>query len=385
MVRMHLELDPPVATKKVRFIEHGAFMADLNERADAYFAGAGRTRRDVPTMYLKTLLNLTWFTGSWVLLVFFATTLWQAVLLAMSLGFAIAAIGMGVQHDANHGAYSQHPWVNRLLGFTLDVMGVCSFFWRQKHNVIHHTYTNIQDIDFDLDFGVIARLSPEQALRPWQRYQHYYIWFLYGFLLPKWVFRDDFVLLRTLRAGPHKLVKPNAKELFLFYFWKLFFVAWSIVIPLVYHPLWQVVLFHLIAVYTMGVTLSTVFQLAHCVEEADFPPPAPDGKKMSVEWAVHQVQTTVDFSKDNGLLTWFVGGLGYQVEHHLFPKVCHMHYPALAKIVTEVSEKHGIRRRIYASVPHAIASHYRHLRRMGRAEDLEVVTKEAKLATEGEP
>ncbi len=381
---MITELDPPVAVKKVRFIERGPFMNELNERVDAYFAGPGGTRRDVPIMYLKTVLNLSWFVGSWALLVFRATELWQAVLLSMSLGLSIAAIGMGVQHDANHGAYSQKPWVNRLVGFTLDVMGVCSFFWRQKHNVIHHTYTNIQDIDFDLDFGVIARLSPEQRLRPWQRYQHIYIWFLYGFLLPKWVFRDDFVLLRTLRAGPHKLVKPNATELALFYGWKLFFVGWSIVIPLFYHPLWQVVVFHLLAVYTMGVTLSTTFQLAHCVGDADFPPPPPEGKKMDVEWAIHQVNTTVDFSKDNGLLTWFVGGLGYQVEHHLFPKVCHMHYPALSRIVEEVSEKHGIRRRAYTSVPRAIAAHYRHLRKLGREEPQMAEEKVSPLVVEAE-
>lgn len=383
---MITELDPPVAVKKVCFSERGVLMAELNKRADAYFAETGRSKRDVPTMYLKTVLNLSWFVGSWALLVFRATELWQAVLLSMSLGASIAAIGMGVQHDANHGGYSQSPRVNRLLGFTLDVMGVCSFFWRQKHNVIHHTYTNIQDTDFDLDFGIIARLSPEQSLRPWQRYQHLYIWFLYGFLLPKWVFRDDFILLKTLRAGPHKLVKPNGTELFLFYFWKLFFVAWAIVIPLFYHPLWQVVVFHLLAVYTMGVILSTVFQLAHCVEDADFPPRPLEGKKMSVEWAVNQLNTTVDFSKDNGLLTWFVGGLGYQVEHHLFPKVCHMHYPALARIVDEVAQEHGVRRRAYSSVPRAIASHYRHLRKLGRAEEVvSVEEKAAAMVVEAKP
>lgn len=365
----------------VRFGPGGPFLSDLRRQADSYFEGAGRPRRDVARMYLKTAFILTWFAGSWTLLVFFATAWWQAVLLAMSLGLSIAAIGMGVQHDANHGGYSRHAWVNRALGFTLDVMGVCSFIWRQKHNVIHHTYTNVEGIDFDLDFGVIARLTPEQARRPWHRYQHYYLWFLYGFLLPKWVFYDDFVILRSRRAGPHKLPRMSAWEVALFFGWKVFFVAWSLVIPALYHPIWQVLLFHLIAVMTLGVTLSSVFQLAHCVEMADFPSAPPAGQTLKDDFAAHQVDTTVDFAKDSRLLTWFLGGLNFQVEHHLFPKVCHLHYPALSKIVEETAARHGIKYRSCRTLREALASHYRHLKRLGLGEDVRVPA--AGLACEG--
>ena len=355
---------------QVRFGPGGPFLSDLRRQADVYFEGAGRPRRDVARMYLKTAFILTWFVGSWALLVFVATAWWQGVLLAMSLGLSIAAIGMAVQHDANHGGYSRHAWVNRGLGFTLDVMGVCSFIWRQKHNVIHHTYTNVEGIDFDLDFGVIARLTPEQARRPWHRYQHYYLWFLYGFLLPKWVFYDDFVILRERRTGPHKLPRMSAWEVALFFGWKVFFVGWSLVIPALYHPIWQVLLFHLIAVFTLGVTLSSVFQLAHCVELADFPSAPPEGQTLKDDFAAHQVDTTVDFARDSRILTWFLGGLNFQVEHHLFPKVCHLHYPALSKIVEATAAKHGIKYRCCRTLREALASHYRHLKRLGVGEDV---------------
>jgi len=354
----------------VRFGQGGAFFSELKQRAEVYFEQAGRPRRDLPLMYLKTALILTWFVGSWVLLVFYATAVWQGVLLAMSLGLSIATIGMSVQHDANHGGYSAHPWVNRALGFTLDVMGVCSFMWRQKHNVIHHTFTNVEGVDFDLDFGIIARLSPEQKRRPWHRYQQYYLWVLYGFLLPKWVFFDDFVILRTQRTGPHKLPRMNRTEIALFIGWKLFFVGWSLVIPAFFHPIWQVLLFHLIAVFTLGVTLSSVFQLAHCVVEADFPQPPPAGETLKDDWAAHQVDTTVDFAQDSALVTFFLGGLNFQVEHHLFPKVCHLHYPALSKIVAELAAKHGVRYRNNVTLRDALASHFHHLEKLGRPDDV---------------
>jgi linoleoyl-CoA desaturase len=224
----------------------------------------------------------------------------------------------------------------------------------------------VRGVDFDLDFGSIARLSPEQPCRPWHRYQQYYLWFLYGFLLPKWVFHDDFVLLRERRAGPHRLAPMSRVELGLFYGWKVFFVAWSLVIPALFHPILEVLLFHLLAAFTMGVTLSPVFQLAHCVDAADFPVPPQGERLMRDDWAAHQVETTIDFEQTPGVITWLLGGLNFQVEHHLFPKVCHLHYPALSRLVRETAAKHGVRRRSHLTLSRALASHFRHLARLGR-------------------
>jgi linoleoyl-CoA desaturase len=172
---------------------------------------AGRPRRDLPRMYLKSAVILVWFAASWALLVFVASTWWQAALLAISLGLAMAGIGMCIQHDANHGAYSRRPWVNRLFGLSLDMIGLCSFIWRHKHNVIHHTYTNIRGVDYDIDFGIIARLSPDERHRWHFRYQHIYLWPLYGFLLPKLIL-EDFAIVATRRLGPHRLPRMSASS-----------------------------------------------------------------------------------------------------------------------------------------------------------------------------
>jgi linoleoyl-CoA desaturase len=357
-------LDAPL---RLRFPEHGAFSRELKARADSYFDGHADRRRDIPRMYLKTTFILTWFVGSWAILAFTERPWWQAMMLAVSIGLSIAAIGMSVQHDANHGAYSRHAWVNRALGSTLDVMGVNSFIWRHKHNVLHHTYTNVEGIDYDLDFGWLARLSPGQQRRAWHRYQQFYLWFFYGFLLPKWVFFDDFVIWRRLTIGRHPLPRPSHGETARFVSWKLFFLAWAFVIPALFHPFGYVVLFHLIAAFTLGATLGTVFQLAHCLDEADFPLAPPEEGRMAHEWAAHQVATTVDFAPNSAFLTWFCGGLNFQVEHHLFPKVCHLHYPALSRIVADVAATHGLLHRRHMTFGAALTSHFHHLERLGAA------------------
>jgi linoleoyl-CoA desaturase len=349
-----------------RFAAKGAFSRDLAVAVDAYFGERGRSRRDVPWMYLKSSLILIWFVASWAMLVFVARGAFQGALCAISLGLSIAGVGMSVQHDANHDAYSKHGWINRFFGSMLDFMGVCSFIWRPKHNVFHHTFTNIEGVDFDLDFGLLARLSPAQPRRRWHRYQHLYLWFFYGLLLPKWVFFDDFAILRHRLIGKHALPTPSRADIAGFFGWKVFFLAWAVVIPALFHPLWQVLVFHGVAAFTLGATLGTVFQLAHCTDAATFPAAPTSGEKMDHEWAVHQLATCVDFAPKNALVTWFVGGLNFQVVHHLFPKVCHLHYPGLAVVVAEVAGRHGLRYRTHATFGSALLSHFKHLRLMGR-------------------
>jgi linoleoyl-CoA desaturase len=134
------------------------------------------------------------------------------------------------------------------------------------------------------------------------------------------------------------------------------------------HPFWSVMAVYAIAAFTSGVVLSVVFQLAHCVVEADFPVPVPGAhgtQRIETEWAVHQVQTTVDFSRRNPVLCWFLGGLNFQIEHHLFSKICHVHYPAISQIVEEACREFGVRYSAHESFPSAVASHFRWLVRMG--------------------
>jgi linoleoyl-CoA desaturase len=334
------------------------FHDDLKRAASEYFAQ--RPVRDVPAMYLKAAIMLAWMGASYALLVGAVLGPFGSILAAISLGLAVAGVGMSVGHDANHGAMSRRPWVNRLFGATLDLVGTSSYVWRIKHNVVHHTYTNVAGVDDDLEAGPFARLSPANRRRRMHRIQHFYLWLLYGALHLKWVWVDDCVALATGRITVHPLRRPRRAELAQLVGGKIAFILWALVLPALFHPLADVIALHVIATCVAGGTLAVVFQLAHCVEEAETPAAA-EGS-----FAAHQLATTVNFAPNNRLVSWYVGGLNFQVEHHLFPRTSHVHYRGLSKMVATVAERHGLRYRVLPSVRVALASHFRHLRTLGR-------------------
>lgn len=373
-------LQPPTATPEtpltevegkrdqpLRFGDNAGFLVALRERIDGYFSKTGKRRRDLPAMYLKTLVILTWFVGSYLLLVFAASTFWQAALLVVSLAVAMSAIGFNVQHDGGHGAYSDKRWVNNLMAMTLDVLGGSSYVWKRKHNQIHHSFTNVTGHDDDIDVGIFGRLSPHQPRFWFHRAQHVYLWFLYGFLPLKWQFYDDFAFLATKQISGHRCKTPRGLEAVVFWGGKIVFLVWAIAIPMLLHS-WYLVLGALVAAtFIQGVILSVVFQLAHVVEDADFPMPEETTNRIENEWAIHQVETTVDFARTSKLVNWFTGGLNYQIEHHLFPQICHLHYPELSKIVEETSKEFGVRYTAHQTFGGAVGSHYRLLKQLGQA------------------
>jgi linoleoyl-CoA desaturase len=310
------------------FASDTGFHKEVKRRVQDHFADRGVTRRGNCHMYLKTAVLLLWFGGSYALLVFWAATWWAAALLSFSLALAWAGIGFAVQHDANHGAYSSNRVVNRLLGMTLDVLGGSSYIWHWKHNISHHTYTNLDGADNDINVRPFARLCPAQPRNPIHRFQHFYMWALYGFLHPQWQVEDITQLLRA-RIGQRPFPRPRGWNLVQLISGKVAFVGWAFVVPALLHSWWVVILFYATTSMVLGVVLSVVFQLSHCVEEAEFP----GGDQLPSAWAVHQVRSTIDFAQDNPILTWYLGGLNFQIEHHLFPRVCHVHYPRVAKIV----------------------------------------------------
>jgi linoleoyl-CoA desaturase len=359
----------PVLGGSLKFNTSDRFLRELRRRVDAYFEQTGRRKRDCAQMYFKTATILCWFVAAYLLLLFVATSWWTIVPLSIVLGLAIAAIGFNIQHDAGHKAYSDRQWVNKVMSLTLDLMGGSSYLWDWKHNAIHHTYPNIDGHDDDINVGFLGRLSPHQKRYWFHRLQGIYLWLLYGFLAIKWHFVDDFYNLAVGKIGENKIPRPKGKDLVLFIAGKVVFFSIAFVIPMLLHPWWAVLGVYALAAFTSGVVLSVVFQLAHCVEEADFPTPvvAADGsQRMQTDWAVHQVQTTVDFAPRSPVLCWFLGGLNFQIEHHLFHRICHVHYPALSKVVEEVCHEFGVRYAAHKSIFSAIASHFRWLVIMGR-------------------
>jgi len=353
------------ADRKLKFGGNTDFQGVLRKRVDAYFGRTGKRQRDCWQMYLKTALLFASFAALYVLMVFVVQTWWLALPLAILLGLVVAGIGFNVQHDGGHHAYSNYPWINKLMAMSLDLIGGSSFIWARKHNSIHHTYANITGHDDDINIGFFGRLSPHQTRLKVHRFQHFYLWALYGFLPIKWELYDDFRDLITGRIGEHRFARPKGWDLVTFLGGKLIFFSLVFGIPLLFHSVWAVLLCYVVASFIQGVVLSVVFQMAHCVEEATFPMPEKDTGRMETAWALHQVETTVDFARGNWLLSWCVGGLNFQIEHHLFPRISHVNYPALSKLVKETCREFGVRYSEHSTFWAGLASHFRWLRRMG--------------------
>ncbi len=361
-----MQKDQPNRSPNVKFARQGDFRRTLRQRVDAYFEESGLDRRDQLAMYVKTATILAWMGLSYSVLVFAPVSAWVRVLAAVSMGLAAAGIGFSIMHDAGHRAYSKNNLLNSLLFMSLDVLGGSSYVWNVKHNMLHHSFANLDGHDDDIDVGVLGRLSPEQRRLPFHRFQHLYIWPLYGLLVAKWQFWDDFYCWATGRVGGREMPRPKGKDAFILVGGKLVWFTLAFVVPSLLFPVGWVIVFYLLASFVQGMTLATVFQLAHCVEEASFPA-VPDDHQMEHDWAVHQLMTTVDFARDNRLLSWYIGGLNFQVEHHLFPRISHIHYPAIAPIVEQTCAEYGIPYLAQPTLRGGIRSHFRHLRKLGRS------------------
>jgi len=353
------------AQTKITFSSGGDFRKVLNSRVDEYF----REHNLKPTgnwrMYLKTALILLSMPVSYIWLVFYADTLLTALIAGFVLAQGFILVGLNIMHDGNHGSYSSNKKINSLMGFTLDLAGGSNLIWRQKHNILHHTYTNIHGVDEDLHTSGVLRLSPNQEKRSWHRFQHLYALLAYGFLTITWVLTND---LRRLVAGrilDYRLPRASRSDLTVLFFGKACYLGYMLVLPLFLHSFLHVAIAFVGMHIVQGVTLSLVFQLAHAMGENSFPKPADEKRTIDNEWAAHEVETTANFAPKNKLATLYLGGLNFQIEHHLFPKVCHVHYPALGKIVEKTCADFSLPYISYPTVRAALVAHFRFLRAMG--------------------
>jgi len=349
---------------RIRFGSRSPFARDLRERVDGYFESTGRDRDGGRTMLVKTAIIFGWLGLAYATFLVGGAMWWVTLIAAVVAGTAMAGLGMAVQHDAGHHAYSFNPKINKAASAVLDFCGAASHVWRTKHGFLHHTYPNIEGADDDIELWPLARMAPGQKRYPWHRFQHIYMFVLYGFVGLKWYFIDDFVQLAKGKVGDHPLPKPKGLDAWIFWGGKVVYGLWALVIPVAVHGWLLGLTFMVVSQLVMGWILSITFQLAHCVEEAEFFNPEQTGP-LELDFYKHQLATTVDFAPWSWL-TWYVGGLNYQAVHHLFPKVSHIHYAALSEIVAETCEAHDVPYKRTPSLYKSLRSHVRWLRRMGQ-------------------
>jgi linoleoyl-CoA desaturase len=321
-------------------------------------------------MALQTLAMLSLYIVPFVLIMYVPMSAWLALPLTVVMGIGMAGIGMCVMHDAIHGSYSDKDWLNKLIGSSIYLLGSNKLNWKIQHNVLHHTYTNIDGYDQDIESRGPIRLSKHAPIKSIHRNQHIHAFFFYGLMTLAKLTKDFGQLVEYNKAGLTKQhhIHPVAEYVKMVLI-KMTYLFVLIGLPILFTPFtwWQAVLGFFIMHWTTGCILSTVFQMAHVVEGTEQPMPNEQGI-INTEWAVHELRATSDFARGNAFLNWYIGGLNFQIEHHLFPNICHVHYQKIAPIVEKTAKEFGLSYNLKPTFLAALASHVRRLRELGRGE-----------------
>lgn len=351
---------------------HRDFVSTLNKRVNEYFKNNNISKQANIEMYIKTVFMFAIYFVPYLLVItgLVSGTL-PLLMVVVVMGLGLAGIGLSVMHDANHGAYSGKAWVNDLLGYSLNLIGANAFNWKIQHNVLHHSFTNVHDHDEDISPRGVLRLSPSTPWKRVHRYQFVYAWFLYGLMTIVWLFFKDFVrIVRYQQSGLAKKQKANiTNEWLILIGSKAVYVGYILVIPLLVTSLvwWQVLVGVLLMHYIAGFILAIIFQPAHVVDGTEYPEPD-ESYTLQNNWAVHQLLTTTNFGNSSRWFSWYVGGLNFQIEHHLFPHVCHVHYRKISEIVKSTAQEFGLPYKTFNTFIEALGGHTRLLRQLGRPE-----------------
>ncbi len=341
------------------------FALTLKKAVHDYFENAKIKQSGNYKLYTKTIVLFLALAVIYALLITINMPLWVLLPLSALFGVIIAAIGFNVMHDGAHGSYSQKSWVNDIMSYSLNLMGCSSYFWKHKHNVMHHSFTNIEGHDDDIDIRPFIRTNEHQEIKWYHRYQHIYWVFLYCLTYLNWIFVGDFKKYFTREISGRKIKPMTASEHTMFWFTKVFHIFLFIVLPIFMLGVVKAVLFYLITAFICGWVISVVFQLAHVLEDTAFPVPAENSNKIEENWMIHQLNTTANFSTKSKIVSWFTGGLNFQVEHHLFPKISHIHYPQINKLVKKICKQHNVPYVEHPTVFSAIKSHVKYLKTVG--------------------
>ena len=368
-----LTAEPKKQTKtqpqeKVTFekLQDDGFQKDVKRRVDEYFATNNLSKNANFEMVFKTLFILGGWMGTYALIITNTVTPMGMLVLALIHGFFTAMIGLNIGHDAIHGSYTSNPNVNKRIGLFFNLVGANDYVWSISHNIVHHTYTNIPHHDEDIKQPPVLRIEPTQDLWWIHRFQHIYAFLLYSFASISWVFVKDYVKFFQHQLGGHYRKTFPRKEIFRLFFYKAIYYTTFLVVPLILVDLpWYFILLGFIAAHLVeGFTMAIIFMLAHIIEGTEYPEPNENGR-IELPWADFQMHTTANFAIKNPVVNYLFGGLNFQVEHHLFPKVCHVHYPKIAGIVKETAKDHGLPYLEHKTFFGAIASHTRVLKKFG--------------------
>jgi len=344
------------------------FFKELRIRVNKYFKENNISRYANFNMKFKTVFMLClYFVPMALMITGVVSSLWPVMSMWVLMGFGMSGIGLAIMHDANHGSYSKNQKVNNALGYLINFVGAYHLNWKIQHNVLHHSFTNVEGFDEDIETGVM-RFSPNQERKGIHRFQVFYASFFYGLMTIYWLIGKDFVQLvrynkKNLLEGQGLTLKKAMAQVI---FNKAWYIALTLALPMIVVelPWWQILLGFLLMHFICGLVLAYIFQLAHIIEETDFYV-TDDNGSVENNWAIHQMKTTANYANGSVIFSWLVGGLNYQIEHHLFPYICHVHYRKISSIVKRTAKEFNVPYYQHKTFFGALKSHFSLLNQLG--------------------
>ncbi|MFT5887012.1 MAG: linoleoyl-CoA desaturase [Arcticibacterium sp.] len=345
------------------------FFREVVKRVNNHFKTTKQSKAGNGSMVFKTVFMIALYLVPLALIVSqTVTSVGGNIAMWALMGFGMSGIGLSVMHDANHGSYSKSKGVNNFVGLIINFVGGYHINWKIQHNVLHHTFTNIHGLDDDISKNNTLRLSPHQEKKGFHKYQIFYAPFLYSILSLYWYLGKD--IEQTIKYGKENLVQEQGisvrRAFFEITIAKLAYLGLFIILPIMTSSIlwWQTLLGFLLMHAICGQVLALIFQCAHVLEETDFFIPDDEGS-MENSFAIHQMRTTSNFANGSTFFSWFIGGLNYQIEHHLFPNICHVHYKEISKIVKSTAKEYNVPYNHHTTFFDALKSHFTVLNRLG--------------------
>ena len=367
------------SAKRVRFRSNprkDQFMNTLRERVDAYFAETGKSPHADTEMYVKTALSAVMWLASIGVILSGVLDPYPLALIAMYTlwGFVNVFIAFNIMHDATHEAYSANPKVNKIMGYSMDFIGGNQYLFRRMHGA-HHGYVNIHGIDVTMESHGMFRFTPQEPWKPFHRFQHFYTFVLYSLAMFHWVvFKDIKWMFGETHIGNQKHIQHPTREKVILVIGKLWYFGTALALPLLLTsaPVWAVLVGFVSMHILPGLYFALIFQVTHVYDGTTYPVPDDRGD-IHNNYALHVLETTADFSRKSRFGSWLMGGINIHVIHHIFPRICHTHYPALTDILKETADEFGLVYQENERFWPALKKHYQMLRHLSRP-DAEVPT-----------
>jgi|TARA_R110000737_G_scaffold343954_1_gene370530 linoleoyl-CoA desaturase len=350
--------------------EGSSFYKDLNQKIEQYFSTNNIQKTGNRIMITKIIL----YFGLDILfyyLMITSTTVFSFYLFYLLMGLSILLTAFNISHDASHGvAVKSKFWNKMLFSISFNLQGNNAYVWGKNHTESHHLYTNVEGSDIDVLNNPLLRMTSNQPLKSYHKYQYLYAPILSLLYSINWFFIREFLMLFRKSSRTIRINMPRIEVVKLIVF-KLIYVGYMVIMPIYFLPfgVGNVLLAFVLNHFMVSIIFTSVLGVSHLSDYVQHPEPDKDGK-LPMSWATLQMCTSVDYHAKSPFLNWTLGGFNAHALHHLLPNISHVHYLKILPLFVETAKEHGVTY-MNMSYSEALKAYYRFLYKMGHHKSIE--------------